>query len=1423
MTLTKAAPKASTRKLRLKKDAAAPSPMPAAKGGFPIVGVGASAGGFEAFQDLLKHLPVDTGMGFVLVQHLDPQHESALVPLLQRSTSMPVLQVTQGMVVERNHIYIIPPNVLMEISKGALILTPRGRVRGAARSIDCFFEALAEDQRENAIGVVLSGTATDGTMGLESVKGEGGLTFAQDDTAKYDSMPRSAIAAGCVDFVLSPEAIAKELARIAKHPFVVAAALPLPETGRLASEAERENDQSDPPGKALASGGKGTPRTDSRQALTEAKAEPDKAQLEGYAKILALLHRHCGVDFSFYKSSTIQRRVARRLVLNKHETLADYAAFLKGNTHELDALYSDVLISVTSFFRNPEAFDILKQKVFPKLIGPPKRDGPLRIWVLGCSTGQEAYSLAMTFAEAVTDKPNPPKLQIFATDLNEALLEKARAGLYAKSLAQDIGQERLQRFFTEEEGGYRVNKALREQVVFARQNVMSDPPFSRMDLISCRNLLIYFEPELQKKIFPAFHYALKPDGYLFLGASESIGQFTDLFTAADKKQKIFVRKSAKTPSFHSPQPRERNAQRPGGKRSLEEGPFLPDANGGEFNAQREADRISVSLFAPPGVLINAEGQILQFRGATGAFLEPPTGKASFDLLKMAPEGLMLPLRAAIQTARREHVTVCQENVQMRKNGILRAVNLRVIPLRNLKEPCLLVLFENTEAAGPAGPGQPSQPPTPKGKREAANRITELEQELAETRDYLLSIQEQNESFTDDLQASSEELQSANEELQSINEELETSKEELESTNEELTTINEELVHRDAEQSRLNSDLNNLQASLQTAILLLGRDLSIRRFSPSAEKIFNLVAADLGRNFVGLRHHLNLPGLADMLTDVMESISPREMEVQDREGRWFSLQVRPYLTLDKRIDGVVLVLNDINDLKHQQQQIAAARDYAEAILRTLPVPFLILRADLRVQSASDVFYKVFDVDASESEGRLIYELGNRQWDIPDLRKLLEDILPQKNHFTGYEVNHEFETLGSRTMLLNARQVDSADGTPDRIVLAIEDITDRTQAERSLRHAMAEIEQSSRAKDEFLAALSHELRTPLTPVLMTASALESDTTLSDDLRSQLGMIRRNVELEARLIDDLLDLTRISHGKLQISPVVSDIHDLLEHTAEIVRSDGPGKQVRIRFMLDAKNHHVLADPARLQQVFWNLIKNALKFTPTGGAITVRTQSDKDGSIRISVADTGIGIAKESLTRIFNAFEQIEANGVHQFGGLGLGLAISKAIVMAHGGEIIAESQGEGHGATFSVELATGNAPQIQPVKADPPVGPDHHLRLLVVEDHEATLAVLYRLLTRRGHQVTTATNSRDALTAYAAANFDAVITDLGLPDGSGLDLMREIQRQRPVPGIALSGYGMEEDFHQTKEAGFFAHLVKPVNLDQLRLLLNQLPKGV
>jgi len=1033
-----------------------------AAGSFPIVGIGASAGGLEAFSALLKHLPLDTGMGFVLVQHLDPAHDSALTQLLGRTTSLPVHEVTNNLRVEPNHVYVIPPNTNLSITEGVLSLRPRPKTRTPHRSIDFFFEALANDQRDCAIGVILSGTATDGTLGLEAIKTEGGITFAQDDSARYDSMPRSAVAAGCVDFVLSPEDIATELARIAKHPAVVGtlSSSPTPADSDSVSATAHQGDET-----ALPSGGRGTPPTSAKTARAEVDREASEMigapTEEGFKKILLLLRRHSSVDFSLYKSSTIQRRIIRRMVLTKHDTLERYGQFVRGSDKELAALYSDVLISVTSFFRNPEAFEVLRRQVWPALL-QQRGDEPLRVWTLGCSTGQEAYSIAMSFVEAADKAPRMRKLQVFATDLNDALLDKARHGLYPKNIAHDLSPERLRRFFVEEEGGYRVVKPLREMIVFARQNVMSDPPFSRLDMISCRNLLIYFEPGLQKKVFPVFHYALKPGGYLYLGASESIGGFTDLFEALDKKHKIYTKRAATTPAFHLPVRKDRGEPSSVSRQipvplaqEADEGGAAKGSRG-ELSAQREADRVSVNQFAPPAVLINGDLQILQFRGPTAAYLEPPTGNASFDLLKMARKGLMMPLRSAINKAKKENATTRKEHVRIEENGQARDVNIEVIPLKNLRERCFLVVFKDADANGATGA-------TTRGKRRSAQtssaradqapraaesrRLAVLEAELAEMRDYAQSIQEQHEATNEELQASNEEVQSANEELQSINEELETSKEELESANEELTTVNEEMANRHAELNRLHSDLVNIQTSAHQAIVLLDRDLTIRRFSVPAEKQLNLMASDVGRSFGLVRHNLGGSDLDSFITGVIDSVRAGEREVQDKDGRWFSLRVRPYMTPDNRVDGAVLVLVDISDLKRSEFAIGSAREYAENIIATMREALVVLDADLRVESVNRAFYGLFGAKSSETIGRLIYELGNHQFDIPELRALLEEILPHSHTVDDYIVEGDFEHLGRRSMLLNARRMYNAAGSQGRIVVAIEDITERKRAEEA----------------------------------------------------------------------------------------------------------------------------------------------------------------------------------------------------------------------------------------------------------------------------------------------------------------------------------------------------------------------------------------
>ena len=997
---------------------------------FPIVGVGASAGGLEAFTELLKHLPLDTGMGFVLVQHLDPQHQSALTQLLARATSMPVQEVTNNLRVDANHVYVIPPNTDLGIEQGVLKLQPREQTRTPHHSIECFFESLARDQRECAIGVILSGTASDGAVGMEAIKAETGITFAQDDSARYDSMPRSAIAAGCVDFVLSPQNIAKELARIAKHPYVVGQAPePLVSTGEGAKESGAKN---------------------------------------GFKKILLLLRNHSGVDFSLYNANTIQRRIARRMVLNKVNTAAAYADFLRGKAKELEALYSDLLIYVTSFFRNPAAFDILKEKVFPKLITQP-RDQPLRAWVPGCSTGQEVYSIAMAFVEFAEQTGHVGKLQLFATDVNEALLDKARAARYAESLVQNLSPQRLRRFFVKEDGGYRAAKFLREMVVFARQNLLSDPPFSRMDLISCRNLLIYLEADAQRKVLPTLHYALKPEGFLFLGESESLGTAADLFETVDKKYKIFSKKPglAAHPQIIARHPGEAGRVAPrapgsdvsrGGAHGVTRPTIAPEAFHAEVPVQREADRVTLNRYAPPSVLLNFQWHVLQFRGETNPFLKPPSGYATFHVLKMAREGLMLPLRTALKKAKEESQIVRREGLEVVQNGGTRRVNFDVVPLTHLKEQCYLVFFEDAQESPrskqrkrreekPSSPLLSSLPSV----KSPSRHVTELERELSETRDYLQSFQEQYEATNEELQSSNEEVTSANEELQSVNEELETSKEELESSNEELTTVNDEMANRNAELNRANADLNNLHVSVKMPILVLSRDLAIRRFTPPAEQLFNLVATDAGRPLSTVRHNLDLTDLESLLREVIDTMSEREREVRDKEGRWYSLRARPYLTLDNKIDGAVLTLVDIDALKRSEHEVAAARDYAANTIETVRDPLLVLDAELRVESANRSFYRAFRVSPEHTIGEFIYALGHRQWDIPELRTLLEKILPQNSHLDDFQVEHDFEQLGRRSMRLNARRIHDPVGKTQRILLAIEDVTERKQLEKKLESA------------------------------------------------------------------------------------------------------------------------------------------------------------------------------------------------------------------------------------------------------------------------------------------------------------------------------------------------------------------------------------
>src|SRR5262245_22389566 len=961
-------------------------------------------------------------MAIVLITHLDPKHESILPELIARATTLPVSEAEDGARVEPNHIYVMPRNTSMAIEGGALRLRPREKWRGLHRPIDAFLRTLAEDQNARAIGVILSGTATDGTLGLEAVKAEGGITFAQDPaSAQYDSMPRSAIAAGCVDFVLSPEEIARELARICRHPYIAPAA--------IAEIAE--------PG------------------AEEAAAPGIK---NGFAKILALLRRMTGIDFTQYKTNTLRRRIRRRMILNKLDGLKEYSEYLRNHPEEVENLFQDILINVTSFFRDPEAFKALKEKIFPRIVEHYTPDEPVRIWVVGCSTGEEAYSIAMAFMEFVSERAKHIPVQIFATDLNERSIERARSGLYSKNIVEDVSPERLRRFFSVSEGGYRISKPLRDMCVFARQNVISDPPCSHMDLISCRNLMIYLEPVLQKQVLPLLHYALKPAGILWLGHSETTGAASELFETDDKRHRFYAKRQVAV------RPR---IGHPTVERELEKGlarrPIMAHlgatATAAESEAQREADRIILARYAPASALIDEDMRVLQLRGDTSIFLDQPPNKATRNLLKLAREGLLVPLREAVDKARRDESPVRIDNVRLKFDDVIGDVNLEVIPLRRSasQESHFLIFFEAVEFANQGG----DLKAVDRRRKSDERKVRQLSQELAAAHDYMQSVIEEYEATNEELQSASEEAQSSNEEMQSINEELETSKEELESSNEELITLNEELNNRNSELGRLNSDLVNLLGSVQMPILMLDIELRIRRFTPAAEKLLNLIPTDVGRPFGDLKLNLECPDLDRMIAEVIDTPGVKEIETRDGAGRWHLLRVRPYRTIENKIDGAVVTLVDINELKKNEREIEAARDYAEAILRTTRNPLLVLHADLTVESANDAFYKTFKVKPAETEGRPVYELGDRHWDIPQLRQLLEDVIRHDSSFDDFEVTDEFHGIGTRYFLLNARRLDSREGSPERILLGVEDVTERKKAELGLAQLAAIVQSSNDA--------------------------------------------------------------------------------------------------------------------------------------------------------------------------------------------------------------------------------------------------------------------------------------------------------------------------------------------------------------------------
>lgn len=852
---------------------------------FPIAAIGASAGGLEAFSNLLRALPADPGMALIFIPHLDPTHESAMVELLSRTTSMPVRQAAERLPVEVNTIYVLPPNSDMTISQGILHLSTRASDRSPHLPIDTFFRSLADDQTNNAIGIILSGTARDGTVGLAAIKNSGGITFVQDfESAKYDGMPHSAVEAGVVDYVLPPARIAEELIRLRNLP-------PNREPHHVFDGNDRLSKE-----------------------------------------IFRLLKSHSKVDFVDYKIATIRRRILRRMHINRVTELGDYVRILHRNPQEVDALYRDVLINVTSFFRNPEVFESLREVVYPRILADRSSSDPVRVWVPGCSTGEETYSHAIALVEVLSELRMEVPIQIFGTDLSENAIQRARVGTYKESIAHEVSEVRLRRFFHKVTGGYQISKSIRDMCVFARQNVFSDPPFSRMDLISCRNVLIYLSPVLQKRVIPIFHYGLKTGGFLVVGNSEGLlGAGGDIFELVDRKSKIYQKKTVSSPvnfglSIGAAAPAEPNPDRRPRNGKEQEPPKTP------ADVQREADRLLLSKYVPSAVVVNDALEIVQTRGRTAQYLELPTGKASLNLLKMARPGLLYELRGAIDKVRKTGVPLAKENIVIEDTEGPITVRVEIIPFRTpaRDERHMLVLFEELAQGARRAP-EPKRLPK-RSVKEISDakeiQIAQLKQELASTKEYLQSIIEAQEATNEELQSANEEIQSGNEELQSTNEELQTSKEELESANEELNTVNEEIQHRNQQLAQLSNDLINLLNSTTIPMIMLGPDLHIRRYTPEAARVFGFSQHDVGRPLTHVHLHFELPQLEGWMLDVMRDVKIRNEHVQGRDGGAYNLRITPYRTLENKIDGVVLALLDITELLGAAANKSNGRSEAE---------------------------------------------------------------------------------------------------------------------------------------------------------------------------------------------------------------------------------------------------------------------------------------------------------------------------------------------------------------------------------------------------------------------------------------------------------------------------------------------------------------
>lgn len=1225
------------------------SVQPEGGGGLRVVGIGASAGGLDAFLDLLQGIPSDTGLTFVLIQHLDPHHESMLASIIARATVIPVEVVTDGLSPRRDCIYVIPPGTQLTLQGGILRVCAR-TAKVPHRPLDTFFSSLADDQKSRAIGIVLSGNDADGALGLEAIREAGGITFAQTaESAKFEVMPRAA--APAADFVLSPAAIAEQLVSI------------------------------------------------SRRAAMVERSGQDAASLAGVERILRLVGTRHSVDFSHFKPASVHRRIERRLLLGNHESLTAYADVLEHAPGEIETLYQDLLIGVTAFFREPERFAALTNVVFPSIVEGRGPEQSVRIWVAGCSTGEEVYSLAMILREFLDTRPGAPRISIYGTDINENSLRKARSGLYSERALHGVSPERLARFFTPAAGGFKIAKALRELCVFAAHDVTRDPPYSKIDLVTCCNVLIYFDAELQRKAVALLQYALAPGGFLMLGSSENLRGMSSKIVAVSthpliyRKREVSGQEAALEVSSRSP---ERLASWP-----------LPAPSQSGRRAQDEDSFLAAHL-APCGVLINAQMEITRIRGEVGAYLAMEPGEASLNLFRLiVHQELVAGLRLAVRSAFRDREPVVTDGTVVETSAGPRLLVFEVIPYDSAtpSQDLCWVLFHSSVA--PA-----------KRKGSAARKRSETDA----LRHALAAAIEDRRQLADDAAAAAEEAQSSDEELRSSNEELETAKEELQSANEELSTLNEELRLRNVTLGRINDDIENLLGAVEIPILFVGVDLTVRRFNVTAGKLLNLRPDSTGRPLREVQSSLDVALLEKLVGAVMATAAPADVEVQDNHGDWRLLRIRVHRTYDGTVDGAIVAVIDINLLKRSvlaaEEATAAANilSQASALLASSLDYETTLESLARLSTAKFADWCAVDLINDDGSIRhltvshsnpvmrdLALEFQKAAFSLPDVAPGAPQALRRRESVLLSDLA-EWQATGTRPeakimQLIGALGVRSLISVPlivrDRVVGSTTfstsgrryELVDLQLAEELAQRAaiaidtamlFREAESANRYKDQFLGTVAHELRTPLTSIIGWVQLAKDNPEVYEDAFARISEAGHVLRL---FTEDLLDITRIRERKLSIEMAEIDLIAVVKSAIDITAPAAKLRQIEVAAKLGDNPVPVHGDSVRLLQVVWNLLSNAIKFTPPEGEIVVRIDREGD-QVRLSVRDNGSGISADFLPHVFELYRQADESA-QQAPGLGIGLSIVAEIVKLHGGTVEVESPGLGRGATFCVTL--------------------------------------------------------------------------------------------------------------------------------------------